>query len=1137
MPKINIRNLKQNISDYKYRSKLTRKDDLIEFVELTKMNLNDINDYLDSDIKITAKNKKNVLVNEYLIKKDFDRREAEITRQEQEFDEDDEDEVIFEEANDDFEDDYVDEEGRKINVEDLFIGAIETPELFEYRMNTKDSDDFDIEHAPYNMSEINYGFEIDDYRIVEKDNYNNCIIDLKPEHLKYYDSLPHYLAKNIFSDRNINKPVIIRLIMFNFSDKKKYVVQEFQFGKFDYIINKQLFKNYKNNFIENGQYDGGNTVFSDLYKLAELSNLHVIPQIQFLFPERMRHYEITLTNEQYFRHGITNCFLTPLLNYYESLKKSYVNKTKINYINSLLKMFKGGVPEHYIKTICDKLVCSVNIYDVYRNIDKIYEGKNSKKIFKLINTKYNHVDLFKNDNDFEIEELQQSELNNKYNELLESNKYFIFKMNGKRDIKEIITETDKYLLKSHYSEYSREFRKKIDIYKYCAIEYMENWRYSQKFTQKTLTDEDKKIKNLSDYLASGVHSNNCVDFKNIELFRNKNVSEIDQIKSHTQFKKCKYYKGFLGKPTDIFRIIDIDESEYIKFLNNVIGIFTITIINNDNVKVMNYINKLNIYQINQQIVLPSPELLFIIDLGFKIKIHFGCFSPIGCNFDFEFDDVMINQKDGKLPYYSKFCGQLFFKSEYNEVYCHHDPKLINTFSDNYGIRQYEVITQSITRLNCHKNKSIWYPQVYAFILSYARMNVMNQLFNISFDNVLRIVGDGIYIYDQGAKYNLCESFRIKSNSLKHNTAAKCFIYTECIDQMNEKWQMEIIGNKLTKFYDQQQIYYIGCGGGGKTYNALTDKCFFNVLYVAPSHKLLRAKKNEFPNIKSATLAKLTGSKKLNKEEYEEHKKEKLNKYLNSFTVKKTGNALEIVTKKFNDEFDKKFKNIGCLPYSEKHYPSVIICDEVTQYTEGQRKQIISMYPKSKIIFCGDIDKNGIHYQLPNVSGEAFKLGDNIVEFNENRRCKDPVLLKKLNAIRERIKGNWNKKQLLDFVINKKLFNIVSKDNVHKLYTIDDYILCSKHIYIDEWTEKFKGKFNKEKYYVNKNSVNYCNGDIVISDVKPPSSDIKHAFTCHAIQGETIKNKIFIDTRNLFENQMLYTALSRAQYGNQIYLIR
>ena len=47
---------------------------------------------------------------------------------------------------------------------------------------------------------------------------------------------------------------------------------------------------------------------------------------------------------------------------------------------------------------------------------------------------------------------------------------------------------------------------------------------------------------------------------------------------------------------------------------------------------------------------------------------------------------------------------------------------------------------------------------------------------------------------------------------------------------------------------------------------------------------------------------------------------------------------------------------------------------------------------------------------------------------------------------------------------------------------------------------------------------------------------KHGYTIHAVQGEDFENIIYIDPRNFFKREMLYTAISRAHYSNQIKFI-
>ena len=64
----------------------------------------------------------------------------------------------------------------------------------------------------------------------------------------------------------------------------------------------------------------------------------------------------------------------------------------------------------------------------------------------------------------------------------------------------------------------------------------------------------------------------------------------------------------------------------------------------------------------------------------------------------------------------------------------------------------------------------------------------------------------------------------------------------------------------------------------------------------------------------------------------------------------------------------------------------------------------------------------------------------------------------------------------------------------------------KNYAVEEITELFKGKFAPlEKYYTKTTNKVYSNGDIIISDTKPEvECEIKHCFTIHSTQGETIK---------------------------------
>ena len=88
-------------------------------------------------------------------------------------------------------------------------------------------------------------------------------------------------------------------------------------------------------------------------------------------------------------------------------------------------------------------------------------------------------------------------------------------------------------------------------------------------------------------------------------------------------------------------------------------------------------------------------------------------------------------------------------------------------------------------------------------------------------------------------------------------------------------------------------------------------------------------------------------------------------------------------------------------------------------------------------------------------------------------------------------------------------------------------------------EKYTELFNEyEKYIITNNTLNHSNGEIVYSIPKETGITYKkrHAFTTHSIQGETATNNLYICINEMYNGKMIYTALSRARYYDQIYLL-
>jgi ATP-dependent exoDNAse (exonuclease V) alpha subunit len=207
---------------------------------------------------------------------------------------------------------------------------------------------------------------------------------------------------------------------------------------------------------------------------------------------------------------------------------------------------------------------------------------------------------------------------------------------------------------------------------------------------------------------------------------------------------------------------------------------------------------------------------------------------------------------------------------------------------------------------------------------------------------------------------------------------------------------------------------------------------------------------------------------------------------------------------------------------------VFIIDEISMMSNEDKQYIMDTYRDCKLIFCGDIG-----YQLPAIEGSPFMIEDkksceyhfqDIIYYNKNYRVKCDKLAVLLKEVREMIEYGINPRQLI--------IDTCKKGNDNDYDFKKDLIICSTHSTKDVYTEKYK---HLEKYYVLQSDRIYGRGEIYFE--KPNAKcEIRHAYTIHSIQGETAKGKLFINIQKIYNAQMLYTAISRAEYLDNIILI-
>lgn len=162
------------------------------------------------------------------------------------------------------------------------------------------------------------------------------------------------------------------------------------------------------------------------------------------------------------------------------------------------------------------------------------------------------------------------------------------------------------------------------------------------------------------------------------------------------------------------------------------------------------------------------------------------------------------------------------------------------------------------------------------------------------------------------------------------------------------------------------------------------------------------------------------------------------------------------------------------------------------------------------------------------------------------------------------------KECKKFVLQK--YKSISQEELYSKYELHDMVLTScvsePSPYVKEYNDLLQHKHMPlQKYRCMSNTNESCNGDVVIAaadDKKdknnsiicdedemdqdflvllkaappPPKCEyeIRHADTIHSIQGQTSYHNLYIDPRNMFSFEHWYTALSRAQYWENVYIV-
>ena len=562
------------------------------------------------------------------------------------------------------------------------------------------------------------------------------------------------------------------------------------------------------------------------------------------------------------------------------------------------------------------------------------------------------------------------------------------------------------------------------------------------------------------------------------------VEHADMEYAYANFDKCSDYEGFVGKITDFRKC---DAKDFLKL----IGYFNVSKIDSSNCKVPELFKKLNYLKEHQ--VYPSVELKKWESLGVDIEVDEGCW---GTKLDFRFSEEMLKKvedSDSNPRGYSKWCGIVEKVTTTQSFQMKGDKEFFQNMKSHLG----EESTTEIKWFDDGEG-TISYPKehcfgavhIVGFIKMYQRLTLINQLLLMELDKVVGVCVDGIFYNSHN--FEMIEPFREKKGRPPAHSSCNLTNKVGCDDDDEFDVVYYPYTESKKREYFQKEIF-LGAGGNGKTHINLMDKGLVRPIYIAPSWKLCSSKHNDY-NCPNEVLSNLLHPNKIN---------------------------------------------------HHKNMYNTIIIDECSQICESTKETIFKTYPNSRIIFCGDLG-----YQLPptgktpeerkEMTLDGF---DNVTELTHNYR----ILCDKQKDICEKVR-NMIKEKKPKNIINQFICESYENIEIPVGYKPEDIILCSKTRCIIHKDEKcncdsqnycleYTKKFGETKWKCLERSYTHSRGDIVVGE-KPDTGkwECRHGYTIHSVQGETFTETIFIDGRNLFDERMGYTAISRARYHHQIKII-
>lgn len=504
---------------------------------------------------------------------------------------------------------------------------------------------------------------------------------------------------------------------------------------------------------------------------------------------------------QRFRDGAKHCIIQPLADLWMKMSINSETKSsrdrcrqKANQILKLLAVYPDGVPEDKMEEVAKVVQRKIEIHDILGKVVMTFNEKSTKS-FHFTNTRRDHVEEGRLTHDKDWIHVSRKELD----EIIKTSEWGLMNGTVKRPFM-FRTLQGCYTTANEDNEYA-EFDKPFKKFGLNAIKHPE----------------------LNAFLKSSCLINSApVRMKEVEDIVEDNIAEdkemkhIDLSKAYTQHKATRYFQGFPGILHQYCRG-EFDR----KFLETHVGCYQFIVSNKNKGGIL---EKLGL--VPQVYDLPSPEILYFMDNGIKLKVIAGCWGSVLD--DIKYTDVMLEKDAEGHSRYAVWAGKLS-QNNLTETYTFKgDKEWASHLKFQLGedkVRWFEdlkMITVNVPKV-CHKTRH----HILAFITAYLRINMLETMKAID-GEIHRVICDGIYF-----KGTLGEvAVKYKDKPVKNSQAFGYGWYrpSEVSTGSWAKYDPRFDGNCILA----------GAGGTGKTTSVFNYAGLINPLYVVPTHELGQA---------------------------------------------------------------------------------------------------------------------------------------------------------------------------------------------------------------------------------------------------------------------------------------------------------